>query len=59
MPAQDESLRYTFEQFAAIHRYQPTLAFSPDGTSIAYVSNASWANPTSGASRPLVASRSS
>ena len=53
MPARDESHRYTFEQFAAIHRYQPSLAFSPDGNSIAYVSNASgqfnlWRQSTAG-----------
>jgi dipeptidyl aminopeptidase/acylaminoacyl peptidase len=33
--------KYTFEQFAAIRRYQPTLAFSPDGGEIAYVVNTS------------------
>ncbi len=32
---------YKFEQFAAIRRYQPTLAFSPDGSEIAYVTNTS------------------
>ncbi|MDF3017743.1 MAG: hypothetical protein K0R44_2968, partial [Thermomicrobiales bacterium] len=53
MPVRNESPRSTFEQFAAIHRYQPTLAFSPDGAYIAYVSNASgqfnlWRQATSG-----------
>ncbi|MBW3634498.1 MAG: hypothetical protein KY456_15885, partial [Chloroflexi bacterium] len=53
MPARTESPRSTFEQFAAIHRYQPTLAFSPDGAHIAYVSDASgqfnlWRQPTDG-----------
>ena len=33
--------RYTFEQFTAIRRYQPTLSFSPDGSEIAYVTNTS------------------
>jgi len=41
MPERNESPGLSFEQFAAIHRYQPTLAFSPDGAHIAYVSNAS------------------
>jgi dipeptidyl aminopeptidase/acylaminoacyl peptidase len=31
--------RYTFEQFTAIRRYQPTLSFSPDGREIADVVN--------------------
>jgi dipeptidyl aminopeptidase/acylaminoacyl peptidase len=53
MPVRNESPQLTFEQFAAIHRYQPTLAFSPDGAHIAYVSNASgqfnlWLQPTAG-----------
>ena len=53
MPVRNESPRYTFDQFAAIHRYQPTLAFSPDGAYIAYVSNASgqfnlWRQATAG-----------
>jgi dipeptidyl aminopeptidase/acylaminoacyl peptidase len=53
MPIRTESPRYTFEQFAAVHRYQPTLAFSPDGAHIAYVSNASgqfnlWRQSTAG-----------
>ena len=53
MPVRKESPRLTFEQFAAIHRYQPTLAFSPDGAHIAYVSNASgqfnlWRQGTNG-----------
>ncbi|HEX3302342.1 MAG TPA: S9 family peptidase [Thermomicrobiales bacterium] len=33
--------RYSFEQFTAIRRYQPTLTFSPDGREIAYVVNTS------------------
>ena len=33
--------RYSFEQFTAIRRYQPTLSFSPDGSEIAYVVNTS------------------
>jgi dipeptidyl aminopeptidase/acylaminoacyl peptidase len=33
--------RYSFEQFTAIRRYQPTLSFSPDGREIAYVVNTS------------------
>jgi len=53
MPDRNESPGLNFEQFAAIHRYQPTLAFSPDGAHIAYVSNASgqfnlWLQPTAG-----------
>ncbi|MGH2614363.1 MAG: S9 family peptidase [Thermomicrobiales bacterium] len=53
MPANSGSPRYTFAQFAAIHRFQPTLAFSPDGADIAYSSNASgqfnlWRQPTAG-----------
>ena len=53
MPARNESSRPTFEQFAAVHRYQPTLAFSPDGALIAYVSDASgqfnlWRQATDG-----------
>lgn len=31
----------TFEQFTAIRRYQPVLAFSPDGSDIAYSVNTS------------------
>jgi dipeptidyl aminopeptidase/acylaminoacyl peptidase len=37
-PARD---RYVFEQFVATRRYQPTLAFSPDGSQIAYSTNTS------------------
>jgi dipeptidyl aminopeptidase/acylaminoacyl peptidase len=53
MPVRNESPRYTFEQFAAIHRYQPALAFSPDGSHIAYVSDTSgqfnlWRQSTAG-----------
>ena len=33
--------RYTFEQFAAVRRYQPTLTFSPDGGQVACVVNTS------------------
>ncbi len=33
--------RYTFEQFTAIRRYQPTLSFSSNGSEIAYVTNTS------------------
>ncbi len=41
-PATEEPRpRYAFEQFAAIRRYQPTLAFSPDGAEVAYVTNTS------------------
>ncbi|HEU0113052.1 MAG TPA: prolyl oligopeptidase family serine peptidase, partial [Thermomicrobiales bacterium] len=52
MPA-DPPRRYRFEQFAAIRRYQPRLAFSPDGAQIAYSANASgqfnlWRQPTDG-----------
>ncbi|MCD6032411.1 MAG: hypothetical protein K0S78_4593 [Thermomicrobiales bacterium] len=53
MPIRTMSPRPAFEEFAAIHRYQPTLAFSPDGAYIAYVSDASgqpnlWRQPTAG-----------
>jgi dipeptidyl aminopeptidase/acylaminoacyl peptidase len=33
--------RPTFEQFAAVRRYQPALSFSPDGEQIAYSTNTS------------------
>lgn len=33
--------RYVFDQFAAARRYQPTLAFSPDGSQVAYSTNIS------------------
>ncbi len=33
--------RYTFEQFTAVRRYQPTLSFSPDGSEVAYSVNTS------------------
>ena len=33
--------RYVFDQFAAARRYQPTLAFSPDGSQVAYSTNSS------------------
>jgi dipeptidyl aminopeptidase/acylaminoacyl peptidase len=53
MPVRHESPRSTFAQFAAIHRYQPTLAFSPDSAQIAYVSDVSgqfnlWRQSTAG-----------
>ena len=32
---------YTFEQFTALRRYLPTLAFSPDGSEVAYSVNTS------------------
>jgi Tol biopolymer transport system component len=53
MPDTTAPRRYTFEQLAAIYRYQPALAFSPDGAQIAYSSNASgqfnlWRQPTAG-----------
>jgi dipeptidyl aminopeptidase/acylaminoacyl peptidase len=38
---QQTKTRYSFEQFTAIRRYQPTLSFSPDGKEIAYVVNTS------------------
>ena len=42
-----------FARFAATRRYQPTLAFSPDGAEIAYVTNTSgqfnlWRQPAAG-----------
>ncbi len=48
-----ERPRYTFERFNAARRYQPTLAFSPDGAEIAYVDNTSgqfnlWRQPSGG-----------
>lgn len=36
-----KSERYTFDQFTAIRRYQASLAFSPDGSEIAYSVNTS------------------
>jgi dipeptidyl aminopeptidase/acylaminoacyl peptidase len=53
MPDSTDSPRYTFEQFADIRRYQPTLSFSPDGAHIAYSSDVSgqfnlWRQPTAG-----------
>jgi Tol biopolymer transport system component len=36
-----EKRRYTFEQFTAVRRYQPTLSFSPDGSEVAYSVNIS------------------
>jgi len=45
--------RPTFDQFTAIRRYQPALAFSPDGDEIAYSVNTSgqfnlWRQPSGG-----------
>jgi dipeptidyl aminopeptidase/acylaminoacyl peptidase len=53
MPRQDAPKRYAFDQFTAIRRYQPTLAFSPDGSSVAYSTNTSgqfnlWRQPSAG-----------
>ncbi len=53
MPRTDAPKRYAFDQFTAIRRYQPTLAFSPDGSSIAYSTNTSgqfnvWRQPSDG-----------
>ncbi|MFN8372620.1 MAG: LpqB family beta-propeller domain-containing protein [Anaerolineae bacterium] len=44
---------YSFEQFAAVRLFQPTVAYSPDGTRIAYVDNTSgqmnlWLMPAGG-----------
>jgi dipeptidyl aminopeptidase/acylaminoacyl peptidase len=44
---------YRFEQFAAVRQFQPTVAYSPDGSRIAYVDNTSgqmnlWLMPTGG-----------
>ena len=41
MRTDDPTPRYVFEQFAAVRRYQPTLAFSPDGSEVAYATNTS------------------
>jgi dipeptidyl aminopeptidase/acylaminoacyl peptidase len=41
MTASDTARKPTFEQFTAIRRYQNTLAFSPDGSEIAYSVNTS------------------
>ncbi|HEY7034091.1 MAG TPA: S9 family peptidase [Thermomicrobiales bacterium] len=53
MPREDAPKRYAFDQFTAIRRYQPTLAFSPDGAAVAYSTNTSgqfnvWRQPSSG-----------
>ena len=40
-PPTETAARYTFEQFAATRRYQPSLSFSPDGAQIAYATNTS------------------
>ncbi len=39
--ATEDRHRYVFEQFTAVRRYQPTLAFSPDGSEVAYVTDTS------------------
>ena len=44
---------YTFEQFSAIRRYQPSLSLSPDGSDVAYITNTSgqfnlWRQSTAG-----------
>ena len=53
MPRTDSSKRYSMDQFTAIRRYQPTLAFSPDGSEVAYSTNTSgqfnvWRQPSDG-----------
>ncbi|MEA2583539.1 MAG: hypothetical protein QOF33_1624 [Thermomicrobiales bacterium] len=53
MPRQDAPKRYAFDQFAAIRRYQPTLAFAPDSSAVAYSTNTSgqfniWRQPSEG-----------
>src|SRR4051794_21220170 len=53
MPSAVAQKQPAFEQFAAIRRYQPALAFSPDGESIAYSTNISgqfnlWRQPSAG-----------
>lgn len=40
-PQASNDPRPTFEQFAAVRRYQPALTFSPDGSEVAYVVNTS------------------
>lgn len=45
--------KYAFEQYIAVRRYQPALAFSPDGSEIAYITNTSgqynlWKQPSAG-----------
>ncbi|MGH2534531.1 MAG: prolyl oligopeptidase family serine peptidase [Thermomicrobiales bacterium] len=52
MPRHDDN-RPTFDQFAAIRRYQSALAFSPDGAEVAYSTNTSgqfnlWRQPSAG-----------
>ncbi|MEA2513573.1 MAG: hypothetical protein QOJ59_3060 [Thermomicrobiales bacterium] len=53
MPRQDVPKRYAFDQFAAIRRYQPTLAFAPDSSAVSYSTNTSgqfniWRQPSEG-----------
>jgi dipeptidyl aminopeptidase/acylaminoacyl peptidase len=53
MPRETARRRYTFDQYAAIRRYQPALTFSPDGSAIAYSTNTSgqfnlWRQPSDG-----------
>src|SRR5688572_18993087 len=53
MSRPDAPKRYAFDQFTAIRRYQPTLAFAPDGSEIAYSTNTSgqfnvWRQPSDG-----------
>ncbi|MEA2527740.1 MAG: hypothetical protein QOF73_4967 [Thermomicrobiales bacterium] len=53
MTRQDAPKRYAFDQFAAIRRYQPTLAFAPDSSAVAYSTNTSgqfniWRQPSEG-----------
>lgn len=52
-PSTRPGARPTFDQYMAIRRYQPTLAFSPDGAEIAYSVNTSgqfnlWRQPSGG-----------
>src|SRR5690606_5607973 len=53
MTATSSRPRPTFEQYTAIRRYQPALAFSPDGSQVAYSVNISgqynlWRQPADG-----------
>ena len=53
MSQNGSSKRPSYEQFAAIRRYQPALSFSPDGSQIAYCTNVSgqfnaWRQPADG-----------
>jgi len=52
-PAWSQTSWATAPRFTAIHRYHPSLAFSPEGAHIAYVSDASgqfnlWRQATAG-----------